>query len=77
MAVTPKKDNKKEEEAKKDVKEEKKDGEQTKETEEVKKDPLLLTLEDIREHCQLLERSVVRTESRQVLSSTQTHFHPK
>jgi len=63
MAVTPKKDNKKEEEAKKDVKEEKKD-EQTKETEEVKKDPLLLTLEDIREHCQLLERSVVRTESR-------------
>ena len=67
MAVTPKKDNKKEEEAKKDVKEEKKD-EQAKETEEVKKDPLLLTLEDIREHCQLLERSVVRTESRQAIS---------
>ena len=29
-----------------------------------KKDPVLLTLEDIREHCRLLERSVVSKESR-------------
>jgi len=63
MAVTPKKEKKEEEDSKKDVK----DGKETKsetEEKEVKKDPLILTLEDIREHCQLLERSVVRTESR-------------
>ena len=29
-----------------------------------KKDPVLLTLEDIREHCRLLERSVVSKENR-------------
>ena len=29
-----------------------------------KKDPVLLTLEDIREHCRLLERSVVTKENR-------------
>ena len=29
-----------------------------------KKDPVLLTLEDIREHCRLLERSVVSKEHR-------------
>ena len=29
-----------------------------------KKDPVLLTLEDIREHCRLLERSVVNKENR-------------
>ena len=29
-----------------------------------KKDPALLTLEDVREHCRLLERSVVSKESR-------------
>ena len=63
MTVTPKKEKKEEEDSKKDVK----DGKETKsetEEKEVKKDPLILTLEDIREHCQLLERSVVRTESR-------------
>ena len=65
MAVTPVKKDKKEAEdvaAKKDAKT--KDEENNEEKEVVKKDPLLLTLEDIREHCQLLERSVVRTESR-------------
>ena len=65
MAVTPKKEKKEEEDSKKDVK----DGKETKsetEEKEVKKDPLILTLEDIREHCQLLERSVVRTESRYI-----------
>lgn len=35
-----------------------------KDKEPEKKDPMLLTLEDIREHCRLLERSVVTTESR-------------
>ena len=29
-----------------------------------KKDPVILTLEDVREHCRLLERSVVSKESR-------------
>jgi len=29
-----------------------------------KKDPMLLTLEDIREHCRLLERSVISKEAR-------------
>lgn len=29
-----------------------------------KKDPQLLTLEDIREHCRLLERSVISKEAR-------------
>ena len=29
-----------------------------------KKDPVILTLEDIREHCRLLERSVVTKENR-------------
>ncbi len=29
-----------------------------------KKDPQLLTLEDIREHCRLLERSVISKETR-------------
>ena len=33
-------------------------------TEEVKKDPTLLTIEDVREHCRLLERSVISKESR-------------
>ena len=63
--MTPVKKDKKEAEdvaAKKDAKT--KDEENNEEKEVVKKDPLLLTLEDIREHCQLLERSVVRTESR-------------
>jgi len=65
MAVTPVKKDKKEADdvAKKDAAKSK-DDDKTEEKEEVKKDPLLLTLEDIREHCQLLERSVVRTESR-------------
>jgi hypothetical protein len=38
--------------------------EETKEVKEEKKDPALLTLEDVREHCRLLERSVVSKESR-------------
>ena len=61
-----------------------KDKEETKETpkevKEEKKDPILLTLEDIREHCRLLERSVVSTESRFAgnssnFSQLKTHFH--
>ena len=41
--------------------EEKKDAEEkvATPTEEVKKDPTLLTVEDVREHCRLLERSVI------------------
>ena len=35
-----------------------------KQPQEILKDPMLLTLEDIREHCRLLERSVVSKESR-------------
>ena len=38
--------------------------EETKEVKEEKKDPATLTLEDVREHCRLLERSVVSKESR-------------
>ena len=38
--------------------------ETTKEVKEEKKDPATLTLEDVREHCRLLERSVVSKESR-------------
>ncbi len=39
--------------------------EEVKEVKEVeKKDPATLTLEDVREHCRLLERSVVSKESR-------------
>jgi hypothetical protein len=37
-------------------------------TEEVKKDPTLLTVEDVREHCRLLERSVISKESRSGLT---------
>lgn len=46
--------------------EEKKDAEEkvATPTEEVKKDPTLLTVEDVREHCRLLERSVISKESR-------------
>ena len=45
-------------------KEETKSTEETKEVKEEKKDPATLTLEDVREHCRLLERSVVSKESR-------------
>jgi len=38
--------------------------ESVEEVKEVKKDPAVLTIEDIREHCRLLERSVVSKESR-------------
>jgi hypothetical protein len=46
--------------------EDKKEGEEkpATPTEEVKKDPTLLTVEDVREHCRLLERSVISKESR-------------
>ena len=47
------------------VKEETKDDEKAATpVEEVKKDPTLLTVEDVREHCRLLERSVISKESR-------------
>lgn len=45
-------------------KEEVKSEEASKEVKEEKKDPATLTLEDVREHCRLLERSVVSKESR-------------
>merc|ERR1712012_887352 len=45
-------------------KDEAKPTEETKEVKEEKKDPATLTLEDVREHCRLLERSVVSKESR-------------
>jgi hypothetical protein len=46
--------------------EEKKEGDEKSPSpvEEVKKDPTLLTVEDVREHCRLLERSVISKESR-------------
>ena len=50
--------------AKTEKKDEDKPTEETKEEETPKKDPATLTLEDVREHCRLLERSVVSKESR-------------